>query len=350
MHDDVAAPLVSVCILTRAPGGVLEPCLASLAAQENPPPWELVVASADPAVAAYVRDRFPHATVGVVRGAHPGAARNFLVEHARGLFVLFLDDDVIVASDHLARLAALVDAHPEVSVFGGPNKTPRRSSRFQFVQGAVLSSFVAAGPVRRRYGPHPAGHADERFFILCNLAVRRSAMVPFADELVCAEENQVLTELHDRGEAMYYDPAFGVDHERRPDLRSFAQQMHKYGIGRGQLARRSPRTLRVPHLVPSALVVYLLLAVVATVLGRPVALVPLVVYALAVVASAAHVARTLRRPSTIPLAIFLTAVLHACYGAGVLRGLVRRPRPAPVASSAFARAGEDAAVLLEDPA
>ena len=56
-----------------------------------------------------------------------------------------------------------------------PNDTPPGSSRFQAVQGAVLASLVGSGPVRRRYGAHPPRHADERFFILCNLAVRRSA-------------------------------------------------------------------------------------------------------------------------------------------------------------------------------
>ncbi|CAN5721039.1 hypothetical protein BH24ACT3_BH24ACT3_09110 [soil metagenome] len=68
--------------------------------------------------------RFPAARVCHVRRALPGAARNLLVERARGELLLFLDDDVVIEAELLARLAKLADVHPEADVFGGPNDTP----------------------------------------------------------------------------------------------------------------------------------------------------------------------------------------------------------------------------------
>ena len=90
--------------------------------------------------------RFPAARVCFVERALPGAGRNLLVDEARGDLLLFLDDDVTVEPDLLARLDRLADEHPEAGVFGGPNDSALDSTRFQFVQGAVLASIVGSGP------------------------------------------------------------------------------------------------------------------------------------------------------------------------------------------------------------
>jgi GT2 family glycosyltransferase len=323
-----AEPAVSVCILAGRGPEVLDRCLAGLAAQEDPPPFEVVVcADRDERILEVVHRRFPGATTGVVAGARPGAARNVIVERARGTWLLFLDDDVTVPPHHLRSLAAAAAANPEAGVIGGPQLTPRGSTSFQVVQGAVLSSLVAAGPVRRRYGPHPPGPADERYFTLCNLAVRRDVMVPFDPELRCAEENALLTELRRRGVAMHYEPRMAAFHERRPTWRSFAAQMRTYGHGRGQLARRRPATFRPAHGVPAALVVYLAtLPLLAW--WSPLWLAPAVAWLGAVAAGAVRVATTLRRPTVVPLAAGLVVTVHVGYGVGILGGLLRRRRPA----------------------
>ena len=332
------APVISVCIVTGRRLAMLDAVLADLAAQEAAPPYELLVCSdGDAGVRATVLRRFPDARVCEVRRALPGAARNLLVERARGDLLLFLDDDIRFERDLLARYGRLADEHPTFDVFGGPNDTPPGSTRFQFVQGAALASMVGSGPVRRRYGAHPAGAADERFFILCNLAVRRAAMVPFADDLVCAEENAVLAEMARQGAAMYYSPDLAVYHERRPSLRGFAEQMHKYGRGRGQLLVRRQRTLRPAYLAPSLLLAYLVALPLLLVAVGPVAAVPGLLWLAAVTGSAAWIARTVRRPRDVALAATLLVVLHVCYGTGVVRGALGGRRaveaPQPVAWS-----------------
>jgi GT2 family glycosyltransferase len=324
---EAAGPVVSVCIVTGRRLRLLDAALACLADQRGAPPFEVLVCSdGDPEVAAVVLARFPSARICQVAGALPGAARNLLVAEATGSLLLFLDDDITFGPDLVADYAALAAAHPEMAVFGGPNDTPPGSSRFQLVQGAVLASIIGSGPVRRRYGAHPAGAATDQALILCNLAVRREAMVPFPRDLVCAEENAVLSELRRRGVGMYYAPDLVVYHERRATLGGFARQMLKYGRGRGQLVRREPRAMRLSYAVPSALLAYLVaLPVLVVALGAWTGA-PLLAYALAVLASAGWVARTLRRPVEAPRAAGLLLVLHLCYGLGVLRGVAERPR------------------------
>ena len=331
-------PFVSVCILTGGNLSHLDACLSSIQVQADAPPYEVLVCSnGGPDVAKVVRSRFPSSDVGRVARTLLGAARNHLVERARGEWLLFLDDDVTIEPWFLSKLAKVAAANPEASVLGGPNDTPPGTPPFPIIQGAVLASIVVSGPVRRRYGAHPAGPADERFFTLCNLAVRRESMVNFPNDLVGAEENAVLAEMHHRGMRMHYDPELAAFHERRSTFRSFAAQMFKYGVGRGQLTRRSPRTCRPAYAVPSLLLLYCL-AGFPLALFQPLFLAPLGLYAGAVGATTLRIAWGLRHQppgyiATVRTACLLILTVHLCYGFGFLRGL-RIPSGTPAWESA----------------
>jgi GT2 family glycosyltransferase len=314
-------PLISVCIISRGLGPLLTACLQSLTNQHNPPSFEVLVGSRRRSqIEAEVRSYFPDSIVDDAAQSLPGGGRNSLIEKARGELLLFIDDDVVVHPHLLENLARLAGELPEVGVFGGPNLTPGGSTRFQVIQGAVLGSIVTSGPIRRRYGKHPSGAADERSLILCNLAVRRSAMRPFQADLACAEENQMLLELERHGVQMRYDPDLVVYHERRDTLRGFSRQVYKYGYGRGQVLRRNPRSFRVAYLVPSATCIYVALTPALTFAG-PWTLVPLAAYCLFVAAGGAKVAYSLKRIGTWAPATGLIVMVHACYGVGVMAGL-----------------------------
>jgi hypothetical protein len=324
---------ISVCITTRGRAALLDRCLTALHAQTGTDPFELLVCcQGDGDAAAVVRSHFPDATIGLVEEAYPGGARNFLIDRARGELLLFLDDDVTFGTALLSRLTGLADDFPDVGVFGGPNLTPPDSSFFQEVQGAILGSVLATGPVRRRYGRHPAGLADERFFTLCNMAVRRTAMTSFPPSLSGGEENALLHELAVRQVPMHYDPELIVFHERRNTYRGFATQMEKYGRGRGQVMIRSPRSTRVSHLLPLGLLAWMVSLPIVAVLWSPWYLLSLAVYALALLAAGSAVAlgfvgpSLARRAGGVLIGAGLTATVHVCYGAGVLRGILRRRR------------------------
>ena len=152
-------------------------------------------------------------------------------------------------------------------------------------------------------------------------------MQPFDPMLLCAEENEVLAALHRRGVEMHYDPGMVVFHERRGDVAGFCRQIFKYGRGRGQVMRAGPVRGTLPHSLSVVLVAYTLAAPGLTVaFGWP-ALVPLAAYGLAVVAGAAKIGISLRRPAAVPQGAALVVALH-----GVLRrrgGLGSAPAPPP---------------------
>jgi lipopolysaccharide transport system permease protein len=316
-------PFVSVCIVTGRRQTLLTRCLDSLATQEEPPTFELLVgADEDVSVEETVLPRFPHARVTHLSHPTPAGLRNALLGQARGKWLLFLDDDVELEPHFLRTLHDLAIENADMGVLGGPNVAPRSRSRFQSVQDAVLSSIVGTGPVRFRYGRHSARDGDERQFTLCTLAVRREVMADFDERLVCAEENELLEGLRSEGVRMRYEPALLSHHERRPTWRSFAAQMHRYGHGRGQLLARRPRATRLAHLAPAILLLYCVCALPAAVLLDPLAIVPLLLYVAAVAATGVRVGSSLGNLSLAPLAAAITFTVHLWYGSGVLRGLI----------------------------
>jgi GT2 family glycosyltransferase len=318
-----SGPLVSVCVLAHHAPTALGACLASLREQSSPPSFEVLVGSATPVLyAEAVREHLSEATVYETGGRNPGAARNLLIERARGDLLLFLDDDVTAPPLLLRRLVTLAELHPQISVFGGPNLTPPGSPRLACVQGAVLASLAGSGPVSRRYGARRAHLADERWFTLCNLAIRRDAMLPFQATLVCAEENELLAELRRAGRTMRYEPGLSVFHARRPDIRSFAAQMFKYGRGRGPVLAGRRGGARVAYLAPPALVLYCTLLPLFLGLEAPnIVLAPAAAYLLLVIVGGGRVGWTMRRAADGWLAGLLIAVVHLGYGIGVLTGL-----------------------------
>lgn len=312
---------VSVCIPSTRPDH-LDRCLASLKAQRPViSRFEVLVCAQAPGVAECARARYPDAIVVEVGRRNPRLARNLLIERAGGELLLFLDDDVVAPPSLLFALVGLAGRHQDVDVFGGPNLTVPGSSRFQATQGAVLASHVGTGPVHRRYHRSRRGAADDRSFTLCNLAVRRRAMLPFAVELAGGEENALLHELAGQGRKMLYHNDLVVYHERRATIRSFAAQIFKYGVGRGALIRRSRRTTRLLYLAPTGFLLYLAtLPLLATI--TPWLLLPLLLYATGVGGACLWIALRTSDAFALPLGACLIALMHACYGAGVARGVL----------------------------
>ena len=58
-------------------------------------------------------------------------------------------------------------------------------------------------------------------------------MLPFDPDLVCAEENALLSEMSRRGIAMHYDPELAVFHERRATVSGSAGRCTSTDAGRG---------------------------------------------------------------------------------------------------------------------
>lgn len=318
-------PSVSVIILgTRL--RALERCLAALASARPPLPVEILVVL-NGAKEVSLGDLLPwraHLPLDVIAmpAAPLGRARNAAVRLARGEVLVFLDDDATVPEGFFAALDAKLAQYPAAAVLGGPNITPPGSRPFARLAGALLSSRFGAGRMSRRYrGLAKDAWTDDSTLMLCNLAVRRKAVdagARFDDGLARNEENLLLARLRGRGGLALHSPELFVWHERRADPAAFLRQCFNSGLGRGQMTRVAPGTLRPDHLAPVVLLAAGLAAASSSTASAAV-----FVYAAASAVAAWRAARTEPSRSASAAALWLLfPAAHSAYAAGLLAGTV----------------------------
>lgn len=171
----------------------------------------------------------------------PAAARNQIAK----LFVLdwicFLDDDIIISEVFFTDFLRLSRLQKDVVVWGGPNLTPDSSSQKELEIGYALQSYFVAGPIANRYKLSTKSLKGSEINIsLCNFFILRRIFNEelFNENLITAEENELLYRLKKRKLLMQFSNDLRVEHFRRNTLISFVKQIYYYGVGRGQLLRK----------------------------------------------------------------------------------------------------------------
>ena len=195
--------------------------------------YEIVIAddgstdSTPEVAAAYGRkSRQPH--VRHVRNCHAGlnATRNAGITGSRGEFILFIDDDELVPSEHLERVVGLLAARDDVEGVGGPARDHGGAQ----VRTCSRCSLGAADR------PSPPGGVVRRALLGGNMTIRRRAFerVGLFDEDLSGRGDE--SEWFRRADMPFlYDPELFIWHRR--------DQMTLLELCRGQF--RQGRALSV---------------------------------------------------------------------------------------------------------
>lgn len=91
-----------------------------------------------------------------------GEKRNWLLDHARGEFMAFVDDDDRLDTAYLSRIIKAIDAHPTVDVFGitgsmgtlSRHGVPTSKVRKRFVHSLKFTRYYEEGNVLYRCPNH----------------------------------------------------------------------------------------------------------------------------------------------------------------------------------------------------
>ena len=194
----------------------------------------LLVESTGQDAAARVQARFPAVRVIIPPGRlSAGAARNLGMTHARGRYLLCVDQDCLVPANWAARLLGLL-ARPEVGAAGGsiavanPGNLPGWCVYFL--------EFFTHLPTRGA----PCG---DNFLIGANSAWRAEAVRGgiFPDQTL-GEDLLASTAVRARGFKVVYDPTLTVRHYNREGWREFL----RYARAMGAAAARSRSRLGGP--------------------------------------------------------------------------------------------------------
>jgi GT2 family glycosyltransferase len=118
-----AAPVCSVCIANYNGERILADCLDSVLAQKGDIPVEIIIhddASSDGSV-AFLREHYPQVEL-LASGENVGfcVSNNRMVAHARGKYVLLLNNDAALFPDALAALTSAAEAQQQPAILTLP--------------------------------------------------------------------------------------------------------------------------------------------------------------------------------------------------------------------------------------
>lgn len=205
--------MISVVVPVRNDPGRLAKCLSSLARSTYPPLEIIVVDDASTDTTARVAEASGATVIRMEQRCGPGVARNHGAAVARGEILVFVDADVCVHTDTLARFSAAFEDIPRPdAVFGAYDTTPSepgRVSQFKnlshhFVhqrnRGAASTFWAGCGAIRREVFLK-AGGFDRAF------------------DRPSIEDIELGLRLHTRGHLILLRPEIQATHLKRWTLR-----------------------------------------------------------------------------------------------------------------------------------
>jgi GT2 family glycosyltransferase len=246
----LAEPLVTVLLATHDRCAILLECLAGFARQlVRPGTLEIVVvddASSDatPLVLPHVHPscRFVH--LRQEPGAGAAAARNRGLPHARGKYVLFVNDDTIPAPDLVAsHLAALRYLGPGAMVLGSFRQS-------QAILANALNRVLDDSQLVFGYADFVAGQElPGAHFYTCNATVEIAAVraVGGFDERYSrcgAEDTDLGLRLVAAGQRLFFRPECRAEHRHFLAFEDFRRRQQNYGAAHVTLYRDHPELVR----------------------------------------------------------------------------------------------------------
>lgn len=251
-------------------------------------------------------------------------ARNCAAARSQASYYIFLDSDCILPPGYLRAVDTYLTAHPETTLFGGPDAA---SADFTDLQKAInfsMTSFLTTGGIRG--GKASITSYQPRGFNM-GISARLFHQVGGYDEaFVCGEDVELSLRLQKAGAVSRFIPEAYVYHKRRTSIAQFRRQVFRFGAARPLLAKAHPGNLKITHLFPLAFTVYkyssLLLAAVGTALtGSALFAAPFLLY-LAYMSLVFLAAYQQDGPRVAFLVLRTTNTMNEGYGTGFFKNFV----------------------------
>ncbi len=320
-------PSVTVIVPMLNEEAHIEACVRGLAAQTYEGSTEILVVdggSTDASVEILERLARNGLPVRIVTNPRrrPAAAANIGVSEARGEVLCFLSAHGEPRNTYIEASVDLLLRSGAAGV-GGTYEHVGVDRRSRSIGIAMSSRFGMAST-------HRTATRQQEVDTISHPTFWRQAILDVGgyDETLTSNEDYELNHrVRTRVGPLVFSPQIRSVYRPRSSLRALGKQFHTYGIGKAEVARLHPDSLQPRHLVPPALVLGVL---VSPLLGRSslgrVGLVAAAVGYVGIVAAATALERPAARggsPTTFALAL---PTMHFSWGAGVLRGLLRRRR------------------------
>lgn len=295
----------------------IEKCVRSVVAQDVDGELEVLVVDSDsddgtPELAEAAGAR-------VLESPRPGipAALNSGLEAARGDVLVRFDAHAEMPPGFIARcVRALSDERSAASV-GGWRKVEAETAWGRAVGCALESPFGVGNPRIWRPPPEDGRRHDVDSVPLGAFPTELlRATGGWSEKLLANEDYELNYRLRRAGGRVVFDPSIWSIYHPRESLGGVAQQYWRYGQWKAAMLAENPASLRPRQLAPVALLAVGAAALAPTPTRGP-ARAALGVYGLTLGRVAAGSSAGWRTAAVL-------ATMHACWGAGVLKGLAEQ--------------------------
>lgn len=242
-------PELSVIIPTYNRKSALRACLSHLASQSLPAErWEVIVVDdgCDDGTAEVIQriPRFCHLEYVQQQHSGAGSARRAGVEHARGEFLLFMNDETTAYSNLLAEHLRMHHQHKaeKIAVLGGRNYAREAAE-------SAITFFLAGNPLFFSQAMLPDGlQSPQYFFFGHNLSAPREAVLQagsFDPDFHFGDDVELGIRLAAAGYRVLFQPLAGSAHDYvHEDIPGLLQKARTCGAVQWKILRKHPHLLR----------------------------------------------------------------------------------------------------------
>ena len=241
-------------------------------------------------------------------------ARNYGIERAQGDYFVFFDSDCVIPETYFETLSKSLDEN-YVDCFGGPDAAHDSFSLTQKAINFSMTAFLTTGGIR-------GGKVQLEKFVprSFNMGYSRKVWQQVGGfREMFSEDIDMSTRIRQAGFSIRLIREAFVYHKRRVDFSKFARQTYVFGMSRITLKLLYPQSLKPVHCLPAVFVLGVAAMVILALFWRWWAIMPLVVYLLAIWLSALASTRNL---VVATLAIPASCIQLGAYGTGFLKAFV----------------------------
>ncbi|MBN1262732.1 MAG: WecB/TagA/CpsF family glycosyltransferase [Candidatus Pacebacteria bacterium] len=222
-------PKLSVVICTRKRSGLLRCCLASIRAQARLPDEVIVVSSGclgeDPAVIK----EYPDLPIKHFWESQKGIpfARNRCLKEAHGEIIVFIDDDCLMAADHLEKTILAHRHYPQAAAIQGQSLNGRPENIYARMLHFYYRAWFGSGFLKK--GKKEMTILDTKNVSFKKKLIRDLKFDSFWTPYFCGEDVDFAFRMRKNNLKVIYQPTIKVRHQEKNNLIGFLKSRFKHG-------------------------------------------------------------------------------------------------------------------------
>lgn len=247
--------------------------------------------------------------------------RNICVMHAKGEYVMNYSGHALAKKNLLSVLVNKIEEQPDdVAAVGCSNANAKNQSFIGDASGTVFSSFIGGKNLFVQNAEYP----NECFVDHISFALYRKNIVEdvgrFDTHFWCGQDAELDYRIIHAGYKILYTPNTKVYHYKRTSCLSLFSQMHRYGVARAKMGRKSKGAVSYQHLIGSMFVIGIILSgffFLSGIFKWQHILLLIVAYWLV---ASMSVSLVTHKMSYVLVGPFFSFLIHIGYGTGFIRG------------------------------